>query len=348
LPPIEIIDGQHRLWAFDGSADDELSGDFELPVVAFHGLDVGWQAYLFWSVNVSPKRINPSHAFDLYPLLRSQEWLEKYSDLTVYREARAQELTEVMFRHSQSPWFERINMLGEPGRGGVSQAGWIRSLTSSLLGPGGRGRAARGLFGTNINAALGPLPWSRAQQAAFLIDFWTRLRGSVTEAPEEWVAKLLGLQAHEDVGERSIAAFEGKQTMLNQEQGVRGVLSVLNEICFEYAKTDRSLFQWKLFFDEETEISDEDVTLAMASLAEQPFASFSQSIADGMAKFDWRSSDAPNLNDDERLIKRAFRGSGGYVELRGRLLRTVAADDSPAGQVAEFLLPIDLDLNLDL
>lgn len=30
LPPIEVIDGQHRLWAFE--EEDTLQGDFELPV----------------------------------------------------------------------------------------------------------------------------------------------------------------------------------------------------------------------------------------------------------------------------------------------------------------------------
>jgi hypothetical protein len=33
VPPIEIIDGQHRLWAFE--KDENLKGEFELPVVAF-------------------------------------------------------------------------------------------------------------------------------------------------------------------------------------------------------------------------------------------------------------------------------------------------------------------------
>ena len=42
--PFEVIDGQHRLWAFD---DYDPGDDFELPVVAFFGLDRGWQAYLF-------------------------------------------------------------------------------------------------------------------------------------------------------------------------------------------------------------------------------------------------------------------------------------------------------------
>ncbi|MDP3684781.1 MAG: hypothetical protein Q8S01_12710, partial [Ignavibacteria bacterium] len=46
LHPIEVIDGQHRLWAFE---DDRETKEFELPVVAFYGLDISWQAYLFWS-----------------------------------------------------------------------------------------------------------------------------------------------------------------------------------------------------------------------------------------------------------------------------------------------------------
>ena len=67
---------------------------FEVPVVAFRDLDVSWQAYLFYSVNVSPKRINRSLAFDLYPLLRTEDWLDQAEDTIVYRESRAQELTE--------------------------------------------------------------------------------------------------------------------------------------------------------------------------------------------------------------------------------------------------------------
>jgi hypothetical protein len=64
LPPIEVIDGQHRLWAFD---QFELEGKYELPVVAFHGLDISWQAYLFYTVNIKPKRINASLALIFTP-----------------------------------------------------------------------------------------------------------------------------------------------------------------------------------------------------------------------------------------------------------------------------------------
>ena len=52
IPPIEVIDGQHRLWAF---SDYHLQGDYELPVVCFVGLDLSWQAYLFYTINIKPK-----------------------------------------------------------------------------------------------------------------------------------------------------------------------------------------------------------------------------------------------------------------------------------------------------
>jgi hypothetical protein len=70
LKPIEVIDGQHRLWSFE----EHASAKYELPVVAFVGLDISWQAYLFWTINIKPKRINPSLAFDLYPLLRTEDF----------------------------------------------------------------------------------------------------------------------------------------------------------------------------------------------------------------------------------------------------------------------------------
>lgn len=94
LPPIEVIDGQHRLWAFDNL---DLQGDFELPVIAFVGLDLRWQAYLFYTINVKPKKINASLAFDLYPLLRTQEWLTKFEGHAIYRETRAQEIVDLLW-----------------------------------------------------------------------------------------------------------------------------------------------------------------------------------------------------------------------------------------------------------
>ena len=93
IHPIEVIDGQHRLWAFE---DNRLQGNYELPVVAFVGLDLSWQAYLFYTINIKPKKINASLAFDLYPLLRTEEWLTKFEGHPIYRETRAQELVDLL------------------------------------------------------------------------------------------------------------------------------------------------------------------------------------------------------------------------------------------------------------
>ena len=104
IPPIEVIDGQHRLLAFK---DSNLEGNYELPVVAFVGLDLSWQAYLFYMINIKPKRINASLAFDLYPLLRTEIWLTKFEGPIIYRETRAQELVDLLWSHALSPCFTR-------------------------------------------------------------------------------------------------------------------------------------------------------------------------------------------------------------------------------------------------
>jgi DGQHR domain-containing protein len=142
LPPLEVIDGQHRLWAFGSDSDPS----FEVPVVAFHGLDVSWQAYLFWTINIKPKRINPSLAFDLYPLLRTEDWLDQAEGHPIYRETRSQELTEALWSHPESPWYDKINMLGERQIPWVSQSAWIKSLMATFVRAWrGRGGALGGL-----------------------------------------------------------------------------------------------------------------------------------------------------------------------------------------------------------
>jgi DGQHR domain-containing protein len=144
IPPLEVIDGQHRLWAFNEKSD----ADFELPVVAFHGLDTSWQAYLFWTINIKPKRINASLAFDLYPLLRSEDWLDRGEGHSVYRETRSQELTEALWSHPDSPWYDRINMLGERKNPWVSQSAWVRSLMATFVKRWISRSKVGGLFGS--------------------------------------------------------------------------------------------------------------------------------------------------------------------------------------------------------
>lgn len=343
LEPFEVIDGQHRLWAFDEALKDgSLPGDFELPVVAFTGLDVGWQAYLFWSINVSPKRINPSHAFDLFPLLRSAEWLETLSDLRIYRQARAQELTEILYTHPESPFHNRINMLGESSRtappgAGVTQAGWVQAITTSFLSAGS-GRSANGLFAAEITPAAGPLPWSRPQQAAFLIALWTAIRQAIVQTKHDWVEELIRPNGQETLDPDPAEAFIGNRTMLNQEQGVRGVLAVANEVFFSLARLKPQLFEFETKIVAGTATSPEDVSVALDELNGSELLERIKDFALGIVDFDWRSADAPGLSDDQRMLKRAFRGSSGYVALREQLFRHLAVGPKEIAEVANEAL----------
>ena len=242
LPPFEIIDGQHRLWAFDGATTIK---EFELPVVAFVGLDISWQAYLFWTINIKPKRINPSLAFDLYPLLRSEDWLEREEDHVVYRETRAQELTEVLWSFPNSPWYDRINMLGERQNRWVSQSAWVKSLSATFVRSWDkRSKSTGGLFGGRSRQEEEVLGWSRAQQAAFLIFSWSQFLQSVSKTKLEWAEHLrrsrrksqTKIQKSRVPDPKGDLAFYGPYSLITTDQGVRGFLHVLNDIVLFSSK----------------------------------------------------------------------------------------------------------------
>jgi DGQHR domain-containing protein len=241
LHPLEVIDGQHRLWAFE---DWKAAEEFHLPVVAFVGLDISWQAYLFWTINIKPKRINASLAFDLVPLLRTEDWLERFG-LRIYRETRGQELTEALWSHTESPWFQRINMLGERGVGGVTQAAWVRSLAASYLRGLDRRSGLGGLFGAPVGDRPVPLPWGRQQQAAFLIEVWRQVAHAISRSKAPWAAALRNAEMG-GTGRSSLdAAFAGKFTLLNTDQGVRGVLFITNDLAFVKAES-LGLWDWRM------------------------------------------------------------------------------------------------------
>lgn len=336
LPPIEVIDGQHRLWAFES---DGRVVDFELPVVAFHGLDISWQAYLFWTINIKPKRINPSLAFDLYPLLRTEDWLEKFEGHSIYRETRAQELTEALWAFTESPWHDRINMLGDPGTGQtmVSQAAWIRSLMATFVKAWeGKRVQIGGLFGAPVGEHKEALPWSRAQQAAFLIRAGRSVRDSIKNCSLLWARSLRTVAKQQKLSTDLDPAFYGPYTLMSTDQGIRGLLHVINDMCFVRTR-ELKLESWSTANN--TSASDEKaVQSALASLKTQPVSEFLDEIADGLAAYDWRTSSFPSLSEDERIRKAALRGSGGYKELRQDLLRTLSGRGRNVGRAASTVI----------
>jgi hypothetical protein len=332
VPPFEVIDGQHRLWAFGEGAD----ADFELPVVAFYGLDISWQAYLFWTINIKPKRINPSLAFDLYPLLRGEDWLDRAEGHPVYRETRAQELTESLWSHPSSPWYDRINMLGERQASGVTQAAWIRSLMATFVKPWqGRGSRIGGLFGSRMADDNEVLGWSRAQQAAFLIYAWSEFRFAILEYSDGWAGNLSIIAMRDDKAgtkEGAEARFYGQYSLISTDQGVRGFLHVLNDIFF-YLAPKLDLRSWRL--DGSAAASDANaVTLALTSYKKHPSSKSLTALAKALSTFDWRSSSTPDLEPEIRRKKLVFRGGSGYKEIRVQLLEHLAKEDSTIGRAA--------------
>ena len=324
-PPLEVIDGQHRLWAFE---DEEQTNDYFLPVVAFINLSKAHQAYLFWSINIKPKKINTSLAFDLYPILRSQEWLMQGEGLKVYRESRAQELTEALWASPQSPWYDRINMIGSTGVSDsmpVSQASFVRSLLASFVKPWKENRSiAGGMFGTDDE---GGLDWNRSQQAAFLVAAWQELIKAVKSSNANWFHDLQNSDAPEEIAGDPL----GRYSLLGSDQGVRAFHMVLNEVMFNL-RNSADLRSWQMQPTGES-IDPRQVDEALHILDGTGIRGLLREIAEPIAEFDWRNMKAPGLSDDLARSKAIYRGSGGYVVLRKDL--HLLLTNSPSRIVSE-------------
>ena len=346
LEPLEIIDGQHRLYAF--SEDEELDGDFELPVVLFNDLDLSWQAYLFWSINVTPTRINPSMAYDLYPLLRTADWLEQAEGPMAYRETRAQELTEALWSHPESPWEKRIGMLGRE-RGKVTQAAFVRSLTLSFV----RGWSASrrtgigGFFGTeHASERTDVLKWTRAQQAAYLIELWSCLEDAIRLCDEEWARHLREVTPKRDEPSGHDPAFAGRYSILATDQGVRGFLQVCNDLSYESRHGVRFGDWQRRTSAEATNVPE--VTEALLDLRRQrEIYDFMVSLAAEISTFDWRSAVTPDLPTDVESFQSRYRAGSGYRQVRLQLLRHLLRSEIDAivgsARAVEAALGYDLE-----
>lgn len=330
-PPFEVIDGQHRLWAFE---NQDLHGKFELPVVAFYGLDISWQAYLFWTINIRPKKINRSLAFDLYPLLRTEEWLDKFEGHKIYRETRAQEIVEAIWNYPKSPWYQKIDMLGELGGKRVSQAAWIRALIASYIKnwDGGRSNFG-GLFGSKIGSNKTVLSWSRLQQASFLIFLGNEFLKSITNSHEKWAEKIRESK-QSALFEDEDKAFYNSYSLLSSDQGIRAILLLTNDLLFSQSD-ELKLHDWTIENEPET-IEVIDIDKALESLSKLPVAKFITNLTDELSKYDWTSASAPWLTNDERKTKLVFRGSGGYVELEKQLLEFLSK--TKLGKISQEVL----------
>lgn len=328
VKPIEIIDGQHRLWAFD--ENQNLSGNYELPVIAFDNLDRAWQAYLFYTINIKPVKINTSLGFDLYPLLRTQSWLEQSKDgLLAYRETRAQEIVEALWNYQHSSWYKRINMIGEATGLVMSQAGFIRSIVNSFF------RRTRGLFGDVVGNDR-VLDWNRAQQSGFLIMLWNHIAKAVNKCDSDWAKYLRKDSESNQVFENTMKldlAFTSKNSFLTRDQGVRGVLSFANDFFYVAASNDEVDFNSFIWEDE---LNEEAVSLKNISIAIDLFSqnkmliSILDKFATVLCKVDWRTSTAQFKEGDiQKDFQMKYRGSGGYSEFWKELHKVFIEETDP-------------------
>jgi DGQHR domain-containing protein len=94
-----ILDGQHRLWAFDEKWCGDV--DLELVVSAFIDLQDKDKANIFRTINGEQRKINPSLVYDLIPMLRGEDWVK-------FEDQRAHDLVEELNTHQDSPWKGQI------------------------------------------------------------------------------------------------------------------------------------------------------------------------------------------------------------------------------------------------
>jgi DGQHR domain-containing protein len=324
LAPLEIIDGQHRLYSIDSVND--LPDDYEVPVVLFDNLAPTWQAYLFWVINVEPKKINTSLAFDLYPELRNQEWLEKGESIKIYQEHRSQELTEVLWRHPKSPWHDRIELFGKRVEGHVSNAAAIRSLSATFVRAWPRTkededefRRLGGLFGSvgkdgNSSFVIG---WKRSQQAAFLIFSWIAVRDSVARSRAAWAHALRASDKSDND-----PAFHGGLSLLATDQGFRCICFVYNAAT-QVMHDELNLSGWVTKASSDPTVQSVDRCLDELR-SKKPICEFLAAVAQPIVTYvDWRTSSAPGLSVAQQQIQAQYRGSSGYGALNRAGIRAL-------------------------
>jgi DGQHR domain-containing protein len=114
----QVIDGQHRLWAFQ---DSPVAEDFDLLVSFFLNADVEDQAYIFSIINTTQTKLEPSLVSDLTEL----------SKITT-PENCVHSIAKVFNNRINSPWRNSIKMLGKKditsSNGIISQYSFNKSI----------------------------------------------------------------------------------------------------------------------------------------------------------------------------------------------------------------------------
>ena len=197
-----VIDGQHRLWAFD----QKYSGDADLNVVvtAFINLDDSRKAFIFRSINGNQRKINPSLVYDLIPMLRDKETV-------TFEDERCQDLVALLNEETpDSPWKDRISMVGGGNRI-ISQASFISAL-KKLFKKG------------HLFSSTGQDFFEQRLQHDLLLAYFKAIQGSYSV---QWnnkaffLCKYVGVSALLNLLERIITDLKEQDVPVSDENGLR-------------------------------------------------------------------------------------------------------------------------------
>ena len=218
----------------------------------------------------------------------------------------------------------------------VRQSAWIHSLLATYIKPtSGRRISIGGLFGS-VDASSGDvLEWHGAQQVAYIIYLGRKLRDAIANTSIEWTEAIRDYEGR-PLPPGHDPAFYGSHSLLNTDQGIRGFLSVTNDLSVE-CRDEMGLGEWVT--DEFGRADDLDaISASVQSLPMHDSATFIDELIEDLARFDWRTASAPGLSEQERTTKLTFRGRGGYREIRRRLLMHLADGVSYAAEPAAIAM----------
>ena len=196
-----IIDGQHRLWGFSG----QYSGGMDLNVVvtAFINLDDSAKAFIFRSINGNQRKINPSLVYDLIPMLRSTEAVP-------FEDMRCHELVKSLNETPESPWKDRIAMVGVGGRI-ISQSSFISAIKKLF-------KKAH-LFTSND-----PDFFEARMQEELLLQYFKTIQESYSVQWDNkafFICKYVGVSALLSLLERIIADLRANQVIISDDTELR-------------------------------------------------------------------------------------------------------------------------------
>ena len=166
-----------------------------------------------------------------------------------------------------------------------------------------------------------------------LIFLGDSLKTSIKAASTPWAKALRSQLRPQGLIPTLDLAFYGTNSLLNQDQGIRGFLYVANDLLYVNAEAIH-LTEWG---GAGANGADEKaVTEALRSVERQAkVKAFVDDLTKALAAYDWRASDAPGFTADESKLKSVFRGSGGYRELRLELLRHLESRDDKFSETAK-------------